>query len=238
MTAMRSASGSGIALNKLVTAIEGERGRWGSEGRRVLLEFDTRIEHSYDLTAREASSFLRSEKNREILRRRLGAESIKYTPSTYQHASGGGHDVGFVKYRTRPARRDPANVFVKFGGPLEPHAAHAIKTAGQLDREIAEALASGSTSSSLDDLEKQLSSRIRALPIGAARISPEAEWLNLAWRVVRVARGQDRAQAGSSRAKAVQIAVRITDGEHVDVDELRRVVLKPSEREFLVRQQK
>jgi len=132
-------------LDKLVTAIEGERGRWGGEGRRVFLEFDSRIEHSYDLTAREASSFLRSEKNREILRRRVGADSIKYSPSTYHHASGGGHDVGFVKYRTRPARRDPASVFVKFGEALGSTSAHATKrkTPAQLDREIADTLVGG-----------------------------------------------------------------------------------------------
>jgi len=114
------------------------------------------------------------------------------------------------------------------------------KTTAQLDREIAEALAAGPAAGPapagwLEALEKQLSDAIRALPIGAARVSPEAEWLNLAWRVVRVARGQARAQAGSSRTIAARIAARIAGGEHVDVDELRRVVLKPSEREFLAR---
>lgn len=87
----------------------------------------------------------------------------------------------------------------------------------------------------LEDLENRLSGEIRALPIGPARTSPDAEWLNLAWRVVRVARGIDRAQAGSSRAKASQIATKIDGGERVPIDDLRRVVLKPSEREFIAR---
>jgi hypothetical protein len=87
----------------------------------------------------------------------------------------------------------------------------------------------------LEDLERRLSGEIRALPIGPARTSPHAEWLNLAWRVVRVARGIDRAQAGSSRPKAAQIAEQLTAGERVPIDDLRRVVLKPSEREFLAR---
>ena len=96
------------------------------------------------------------------------------------------------------------------------------KTAAQLDAEIAGAL-----------LEKQLSDAIRAVPIGPARVSPEAEWLKLAFRVVRVAQGHTRAQAGSSRAQAAKIAARIAAGERVPFDELRRVVLTPSEREFL-----
>ena len=95
------------------------------------------------------------------------------------------------------------------------------KTAAQLDREIATALAASSSSgTSLEDLEGRLSAEIRALPMGPARVSPHAEWLNLAWRVVRVARGHDRAQRGSSRAKAVQIATRIAAGEDVAIDEL------------------
>ena len=113
------------------------------------------------------------------------------------------------------------------------------KTAAQLDAEIAEALAarpSGGTS--LEDLEGQLSAKIRALPLGPARFSPEAEWLNLAWRVVRVARGHDRAQRGSSRTKAAQIAARIAHGENVVDDDLRRVVLTASEREFLAKELK
>ncbi len=88
----------------------------------------------------------------------------------------------------------------------------------------------------LEDLAKRLSDTIRALPIGPARTSSDADWLYLAWRVVRVAQGQERAQAGSSRAQARQIAARIAAGEHVPIDELRPVVLKPSEREFLSRQ--
>lgn len=134
-------------LDKLVHAIEAERGRWGGEGRAAFLDFDMRAENSYDLTAREASGFLRSEKNREILRKRLGAASIDYRPSKYHKASGGGHDVGFVKYRTSPARRDPPSVLVKFGEALEP--VHATKKgARQLDREIAAAIAYEATRAS------------------------------------------------------------------------------------------
>jgi hypothetical protein len=116
------------------------------------------------------------------------------------------------------------------------------KTAAQLDAEIAAALAEKPPEvpalPTLEDLEARLSSEIRALPMGLARISPEAEWLNLAFRVVRVARGIDRAQRGSSRAEARQIAARIAREEDVAVDELRRIVLRPSEREFIKREMK
>jgi len=129
-------------LDKLVTAIQTERERRGGEGRRVFLDFDSSTDLSYDLKAREVAGFLRSEANREALRRRLGAEAVEYRPSKYQRASGGGHDVGFVQYRTSPARRDPASVFVKFGEPLGSPPAHATKkTTAQLDREIAATLA-------------------------------------------------------------------------------------------------
>lgn len=106
------------------------------------------------------------------------------------------------------------------------------KTAAQLDREIAEALASKGVSS-LSDLEGQLSAEIRAIPMGPARVGPRAEWLNLAWRVARVAQGHERAQRGSSHKQAALIAARIAHGEDVPIDELRRVVLPPSQREFL-----
>jgi hypothetical protein len=114
------------------------------------------------------------------------------------------------------------------------------KSPAQLEREIAEALAgrrahATKEAGALSDLEEKLSSSIRALPMGAARISPEAEWLNLAWRVVRVAGGRARAQRGSSRAEAAKIAARIDDGEHVPIDALRKVVLSASEREFIAR---
>ena len=67
-------------LDKLVRAIQAERNRRGSESRQVFLDFDSDLTadtgFQYGLTAPEASDFLRSEKNREILRQRLGAESV------------------------------------------------------------------------------------------------------------------------------------------------------------------
>lgn len=129
-------------LNKLVTAIQAERGRHGGEGRKVFFDLDSRADLTYDLKAREVAGFLRSEANREALRRHLGAESVEYRPSEYLRASGGGHDVGFIQYRERPGRRDPASVRVKFSEALGSPTAHATKkTATQLDREIAETLA-------------------------------------------------------------------------------------------------
>jgi hypothetical protein len=104
------------------------------------------------------------------------------------------------------------------------------KSARQLDAEIAEALSSPSVP--LEDVAKRISDEIRALPMGPARISPEAEWLNLAWRVVRVAQGHERAQRGSSREEARKLAAQIANGEPVSVDLLINVVLSPSKRTF------
>lgn len=107
------------------------------------------------------------------------------------------------------------------------------KSARQLDAEIAEALSSTrSPSVPLEDVAKRLSDEIRALPMGPARVSPEAEWLNLAWRVVRVAQGHERAQRGSSRAEAQRLATQIASGIHVPVELLSNVVLSPSKRAF------
>ena len=129
-------------LDKLVRAVHAERERQGGEGRRVYLYFDSAAGLRYDLTAREASGFLRSAKNRETLRRQIGGTSVEYRPSEYHRASGGGHDVGFVRYRDSPGRREPASVFVKFGEALGSPAGHATKKSGrQLDREIATTLA-------------------------------------------------------------------------------------------------
>ena len=75
-------------LDKLVRAVQRERERRGGEGRRVFLHFDSATDLQYDLTAREASGFLRSEKKREVLRQRLNAASIEYRPSEYHRASG------------------------------------------------------------------------------------------------------------------------------------------------------
>jgi hypothetical protein len=83
------------------------------------------------------------------LNREIADASIDYRPSKYHKASGGGHDVGFVKYRTSPARRDPPSVLVKFGEALEPMSTHATKKgARQLDREIATAIAYEATRAS------------------------------------------------------------------------------------------
>ena len=133
-------------LDKLVTAIQEERERRGGEGRRVFLDFDASTELRYDLTAREASGFLRSKANVEALQRRLGAESVKYHPTKYHKASGGTErQVGFVQYRVSPGRRDPTSVQVKFGegaGVADLPRTHATKkSAAQLDREIAAAIA-------------------------------------------------------------------------------------------------
>jgi hypothetical protein len=84
----------------------------------------------------------------------------------------------------------------------------------------------------LEALAHRLSGEIRALPMGPARGSPEAEWLNLAWRVVEVAQGKERAQRGSSRAEALRLATQIAKGDRVPVEQLIHVVLRPSEREF------
>jgi hypothetical protein len=135
-------------IDKLAAAIEAERTRRGGEGRRVFLDLDSYADLTYDLGTREVAGVLRSEANREALRQRLDAEKVEYRPSKYYKASGGGHDVGFVQYRTSPGRRDPANVKVTFRGALgSPAAAHATKkTAAQLDAEIADTLAKyGST---------------------------------------------------------------------------------------------
>lgn len=139
-------------IDKLVDAIQAERVRRGGEGRRVFLDFDSPTDVRYDLTAREAVGFLRFEKNQAALRQRLGAESVEYHPSKYQRASGGGHDVGFVQYRERPGRRDPASVRVKFREGLESSPRHATKkTRAQLDREIAAALTGETTRTANDD---------------------------------------------------------------------------------------
>ena len=107
------------------------------------------------------------------------------------------------------------------------------KSARQLDAEIAEALSSTRVpSDTLEDVAKRLSDEIRALPMGPARVSPEAEWLNLAWRVVRVAQGHERAQRGSSREEARKLAAQIANGEHVSIDLLSNVVLSPAKRAF------
>ena len=108
------------------------------------------------------------------------------------------------------------------------------KSARQLDAEIAEALSSTPAQPvTLEDVAKRLSDEYRALPMGPARVSPEASWLQLAWRVVRVAQGHDRAQRGSSRAEARRLTALIANGEPVPVELLRNVVLSASQREFL-----
>ena len=107
------------------------------------------------------------------------------------------------------------------------------KSARQLDAEIAEALSSTrSPPIALEDVAKRLSDEIRAIPMGPARTSPEADWLYLAWRVVRVAQGQERAQRGSSRETARRLAAQIAKGEPVPAEILSDVVLSPSERAF------
>jgi hypothetical protein len=107
------------------------------------------------------------------------------------------------------------------------------KSARQLDAEIAEALSSTRAQPvTLEDVAKRLSDEIRAIPVGPARTSPEAEWLYLAWRVVRVAQGHERAQRGSSRAIAKRLAAQIANGEPVPIEILSDVVQSPSERAF------
>jgi hypothetical protein len=140
-------------LDKLVTAIQAERGRHGGEGRKVFFDLDSRADLTYDLNPREVAGFLRSEKNREALRQRLGAESVEYRPTKYHRASGGGGGgPGFIRYYSSPASRDPTRVFVKFSEPLGSSPAHATKkTASQLDREIADVIAKHAAPSDDDD---------------------------------------------------------------------------------------
>jgi hypothetical protein len=138
---MKEEPGMIRTLDKLAHAIQAERGRHGGEGRKVFLDLDSRADLQYDLKAREVAGFLRSEANREALLRRLDATSVEYRPSRYHKASGGGYDVGFVQYRERPGRRDPASVKVTFGEAMGSPTAHATRKSGrQLDREIAEIL--------------------------------------------------------------------------------------------------
>ena len=84
----------------------------------------------------------------------------------------------------------------------------------------------------LEALRSQLSDEIRALPMGPARVSDHARWLQAAWDCTNVALGNRRAQQGSSRAAARAMCARIITGENVPTDELRRVTAPASQREF------
>jgi hypothetical protein len=80
-------------------------------------------------------------------------------------------------------------------------------------------------------LQDQLSDEIRALPLGPARWSDHAKWLQAAWSCAKVALGQQRAQAGSSRAKARALCARIIEGETVPIDELLSATTPKSKRQ-------
>jgi hypothetical protein len=82
-------------------------------------------------------------------------------------------------------------------------------------------------------LQEHASDELRALPIGPARTSEHARWLNAAWQCAKVALGERRAQPGSSRADALALCARIIAGETVPIDELRRVTTPKGERDFL-----
>jgi hypothetical protein len=156
-------------IDKLVTAIQAERERQGGEGRRVFLDFDDATHLRYDLTAREASGFLRSEKNQDLLRERIGAESVKYRPSKYHRASGGGgHGPGFIKYYTSPGSRRPTSVAVKFGETAT-SSSHAVKkkSAAQLEREIAAALKGSASKDDAEDEGVFFITNAREHPLGA-----------------------------------------------------------------------
>jgi hypothetical protein len=67
-------------------------------------------------------------------------------------------------------------------------------------------------------------------------VSEQARWLHAAWQCAGIALGEHRAQRGSTRADAVALCARIIAGEHVPIDELRRVTMPAAEREFLRRE--
>ena len=85
-------------------------------------------------------------------------------------------------------------------------------------------------------LQEHASDELRALPIGPARVSEQARWLFAAWQCTGVALGKRRAQPGSTRAEATSLCARIIDGEHVPLDDLRRVTMPKAEREHLLRE--
>lgn len=93
-------------------------------------------------------------------------------------------------------------------------------------------MATSTTNGSLEALRSQLSDEIRALPLGAARLSAHAQWLQAAWDCTNVALGNRRAQQGSSRAAARALCARIIAGENVPIDDLRGVTMAASKRAF------
>lgn len=93
-------------------------------------------------------------------------------------------------------------------------------------------MATSTKDASLEVLRSQLSDEIRALPMGPARMSDHARWLQAAWDCTNVALGNRRAQPGSSRASSRALCARIIAGETVPIDDLRGVTTSASKRAF------